>query len=82
MDLNSSHLINNVNELYKIVESYDKEGLPKIKKAYDWAYHFHAGQVRKSGEEYIIHPINVAYTLALQSADRNTICACLLHDVL
>lgn len=50
-------------------------------KAYDYAKNKHGDQLRKSGEPYIIHPVQVAYTLAALELDENTICAALLHDV-
>lgn len=53
-----------------------------IQKAYDYAKAKHGDQLRKSGEPYIIHPVQVAYTLATLGMDDNTICAALLHDVL
>ena len=53
-----------------------------IQKAYDFAKEKHGDQLRKSGEPYIIHPVQVAYTLANLGMDDNTICAALLHDVL
>mgnify|MGYP004454611219 CR=1 FL=1 len=52
-----------------------------IKKAYNYAKSHHEGQLRKSGEPYIIHPVQVAYILATLGMDDNTICAALLHDV-
>lgn len=52
-----------------------------IKKAYDYAKNNHEGQKRVSGEEYIIHPLNVAYILTDLELDDSTICAALLHDV-
>src|SRR5699024_1079473 len=52
-----------------------------IKKAYNYAKKKHKYQLRKSGEEYIIHPLNVAYILATLGLDTETICAALLHDV-
>ncbi len=52
-----------------------------IMKAYNYANEHHKGQLRKSGEPYIIHPIQVAYTLATLDLDDETICAALLHDV-
>jgi len=49
------------------------------------AYHFgakaHAGQVRKTGEAYICHPIAVALSLAEMRMDANGIMAAILHDV-
>ena len=52
-----------------------------ILKAYNYAYAHHGEQKRKSGEPYIIHPLNVAYILADVGLDDATICAALLHDV-
>ena len=52
-----------------------------IMKAYNYASEFHKDQKRRSGEPYIIHPINVAYILAGVGLDEATICAALLHDV-
>ena len=52
-----------------------------ILKAYNYAFSHHGDQLRKSGEPYIIHPLNVAYILAEIGLDDNTICAALLHDV-
>jgi len=52
-----------------------------IMKAYNYAYSYHGDQCRKSGEPYIIHPLNVAYILADIGLDDSTICAALLHDV-
>lgn len=53
----------------------------KILKAYAYACSMHKNQKRKSGENYIIHPLNVAYILADLGLDTTTICAALLHDV-
>ena len=52
-----------------------------IMKAYNYAFSHHGNQCRKSGEPYIIHPLNVAYILADIGLDDSTICAALLHDV-
>ena len=52
-----------------------------IQKAYNYAVLKHGEQKRKSGEPYIIHPTNVAYTIAEIGLDEQTICAALLHDV-
>lgn len=52
-----------------------------IRKAYDYAVEKHGDQCRKSGEPYIIHPLNVAYILSGLGLDAETICAALLHDV-
>ena len=52
-----------------------------IQKAYSYALTHHGEQVRKSGEPYIIHPVDVAYTIADLGLDEKTICAALLHDI-
>ena len=52
-----------------------------IKKAYYIAYQAHDGQKRKSGEDYIIHHVEVAIILANYGMDTETIVAGLLHDV-
>jgi GTP diphosphokinase / guanosine-3',5'-bis(diphosphate) 3'-diphosphatase len=60
----------------------DEQQLSVINKAYEFARLKHSGQVRKSGESYIIHPLNVALILAKIYADYETISAGLMHDVL
>ena len=67
--------------LLKVLE-YSPEDAEIVSKAYDYAATFHEGQMRQSGEPYIIHPLNVAYILADMHADADTICAGLLHDTL
>ncbi|MBB3867564.1 bifunctional (p)ppGpp synthetase/guanosine-3',5'-bis(diphosphate) 3'-pyrophosphohydrolase [Parageobacillus toebii NBRC 107807] len=52
-----------------------------IKKAYEFANHAHRDQYRKSGEPYIIHPIQVAGILVDLKMDPATIAAGFLHDV-
>ena len=52
-----------------------------ILKAYTFARDNHANQKRLSGEEYIMHPLNVASILSEINLDDATICAALLHDV-
>lgn len=52
-----------------------------IEKAYIYAKEKHKNQKRKSGEEYIVHPLNVAFIVAQMGLDTETICAALLHDV-
>lgn len=56
------------------------EGL--IERAYRIAQKAHQGQRRKSGEEYIIHPLSVAHILLQIGASEYLICAGLLHDTL
>jgi len=71
-----------IDDLLKIVKNYNPEEVEIIKRAYDYADKLHKGQYRQSGEPYIIHPLNVAYILAEMHADRDTVCAGLLHDTL
>ena len=52
-----------------------------IKKAYDFANERHAGQLRRSGEPYILHPVAVAELLIGLGLDNACVCAALLHDV-
>src|SRR6476660_2823081 len=52
-----------------------------IERAVDRAIEWHAGQERKSGEPYVVHPIEVAILLSRMSVDTEAIIAALLHDV-
>ena len=58
------------------------ENLEIIRRAYETAESQHVGQVRKSGEPYILHPLEVAYILALWQTGPKTIAAGFLHDVI
>ena len=59
----------------------DRKGIKEIDAAYEYAKEKHKGQYRKTGEPYIIHPIAVAHILTSIKADKDTIIAALLHDV-
>ncbi len=71
-----------IDDLLENLKIYNEESISKVRKAYDMANTLHAGQLRQSGEDYIIHPLNVAYILSGLRADSDTICAGLLHDTL
>ena len=69
-------------ELIESVRKYHPStNISMIEKAYRIADGAHEGQVRKSGEPYIIHPLCVAIILAELELDKETIVAGLLHDV-
>ena len=64
-------------ELLQKNPNYDIE---RIERAYRKAEEIHEGQMRKSGEDYLTHPMAVAQILADLGMDENTIIAGLLHD--
>ena len=73
-----------IDDLMEKVDSYikDPKEREKILDAYYYAKEKHAGQYRKSGEEYIIHPLNVAMILTSIYSDSECLIAGLLHDVI
>ncbi len=71
-----------IQDVINKVKSYNRRSDTKlIMKAYNYAEGFHKGQLRKSNEPYIIHPVEVAYIVSTLELDDNAICAALLHDV-
>lgn len=71
-----------INNLISTIKKNNRRTDTKmIFKAYNYALSYHGDQKRKSGEPYIIHPLNVANILAGLGLDTTTICAALLHDV-
>ena len=69
-------------DLLEKIKDYSEEDIKQVTKAYLCAKELHDGQMRQSGEPYIIHPLNVCYTLAEMHADADTLSAALLHDVI
>mgnify|MGYP004523018405 FL=1 len=69
-------------DLLDKLKEYNPNEIEIVKRAYEYAANLHSGQTRQSGEPYISHPLNVAYILAEMHADRDTVCAGLLHDTL
>ncbi|MDX2272930.1 MAG: bifunctional (p)ppGpp synthetase/guanosine-3',5'-bis(diphosphate) 3'-pyrophosphohydrolase [Cyanobacteriota bacterium] len=61
--------------------SYTRADIDLICRAFEFAYHLHARQVRKSGEPYIAHPVAVAGLLRDLGGDAVTVAAGFLHDV-
>jgi len=76
-----SHIstINNIDEAIQCLKHYLYS--TKIQKALDFAIQAHKNQYRKSGEDYVIHPILVATIAAKFSQDETMVIAALLHDV-
>ncbi len=72
-----------IDDLMMLVNNYTKEEDAKmIMRAYQDAESLHSGVFRQSGDPYISHPLYVAYLMAERYADRDTLCACLLHDTI
>ncbi len=68
-------------EVTPLLEKYSQHR-ELILKAYKLAKERHGKQKRKTGESYVVHPINVALILAELGMDAETIVAALLHDIL
>ncbi|MBQ9955079.1 MAG: bifunctional (p)ppGpp synthetase/guanosine-3',5'-bis(diphosphate) 3'-pyrophosphohydrolase [Eggerthellaceae bacterium] len=68
-------------ELASLTDAYmDANERDMLRRAFEFAGEAHKGQCRKSGEPFIIHPIEVGIILADLRMDAETICAALLHD--
>jgi GTP pyrophosphokinase len=71
-----------LDELIRRVKTYDPEAdFKMLTKAYHYATRCHDGQTRSSGEDYIVHPINVCATLIKLRMDMASLVGGLLHDV-
>jgi len=68
--------------LEKVSSSYKEKDIHLLKKAYVFAARAHKGQIRRSGEPYLSHPLEVTNMLAEMRLDKTTLAAGLLHDVL
>ena len=64
----------------KLVRNFTAEEVQKIDKAYAFARDAHDGQLRYSGQPYIIHPVSVASILVDLCMDYQSVVAALLHD--
>jgi GTP pyrophosphokinase len=72
-----------INHILDKIREYDKDGdLDVVERAYVYSARVHAGQVRLSGEPYLLHPLEVAGILAEMKLDVVSVTAGLLHDVL
>ncbi len=68
--------------LEKVSSYISEKEIAALRKAYVFAGQAHKGQVRRSGEPYLSHPLEVADYLANMRLDKTTLVAALLHDVL
>src|SRR3982751_4190741 len=72
-----------LNDILEKVGQYRPDAdLDLVKKAYVYSAKVHQGQIRKSGEPYLIHPLEVAGLLADLKLDEATIVAGMLHDTI
>ena len=73
-----------IDDLIEKVKKYnnDEKDLKLIRDAYEYAEKKHFGQKRISGDDYILHPLNVALILTEISADAPCLAAALLHDTI
>lgn len=62
-------------------EYLPEERLELVRQAYEFAREAHQGQFRRSGQPYITHPVEVAYSVAELELDHHLLAAALLHDV-
>ncbi len=72
-------------DLFAVVEEHADEAAvavdrDRVRQAFIYACRQHADQRRRSGEEFIVHPVNVAKICAGLRLDTETLCAALLHD--
>ena len=72
----------NTKLITKVKEYLSDKDVNKINEAYKFAEKCHSGQLRKTGDPYIIHPVFTAIYLSNMKMDWETISAALLHDVI
>ncbi|HHB91946.1 MAG TPA: bifunctional (p)ppGpp synthetase/guanosine-3',5'-bis(diphosphate) 3'-pyrophosphohydrolase [Thioploca sp.] len=72
-----------ISDLCELLDEYlDTSQVKEIYRAYLFSAEAHDGQLRKSGEAYIFHPLAATYILAEMHSDTQTLCAAMLHDVI
>ena len=74
----------NFNEIRELLEKehYQDDDITELERAFEFARQKHEGQFRVSEEPYIIHPMEVVKILIGLRADKHTIMAGFLHDIL
>jgi guanosine-3',5'-bis(diphosphate) 3'-pyrophosphohydrolase len=79
----NAHTVSKFRDLMKAAaERRPHDELAILKKAFDYAQSHHEGQLRASGEPFLIHPLEVALVLAEMNLDVTAIAAGLLHDAI
>lgn len=68
-------------DVIEIASYLKNDDIDLIRRAFEYAYKAHENQYRRSGEPYIIHPVQVASILARLGLDAETIASGFLHDV-
>src|SRR3954454_11389636 len=71
-----------VHQLERVASYLPAEQLPLLRRAWEVGATAHVGQIRKSGEPYITHPVAVAQVLAELGLDVETLIAAILHDTI
>ncbi len=65
----------------KVRQTRPASDIELLRRSFDFAAEQHSAQLRKSGDPYLSHPLEVAHILADMKLDITTLCAALLHDV-
>ena len=65
----------------KVRQTRPASDIELLRRSFDFAAEQHRTQLRKSGDPYLSHPLEVAHILADMKLDITTLCAALLHDV-
>ncbi len=77
----NKYIMLRLSDIIELVRRYHPQAdFDLLRKAYVYSAKVHAGQVRKSGEPYLVHPLEVAKILAELKLDEASICTGLLHD--
>ncbi|HTA18999.1 MAG TPA: HD domain-containing protein, partial [Polyangia bacterium] len=70
-----------IRDICKSLTVYDPGAdVQLVRRCYEFAAERHAGQRRRSGEPYVVHPLGVARTITELRLDVASVCAGLLHD--
>src|SRR5215467_15260646 len=65
----------------KVRQTRPASDIELLRRAYEFAAEQHRAQLRKSGDPYLSHPLEVSHILADMRLDITTLCAALLHDI-